>query len=190
MLRLFVAVNLTENLRQQIWDSSATLRRAAPALLWSSPDHLHITLKFLGAQPAELVQQLSDSLSEVAAEHSPIRISMGQFGAFPNPARPRVVWLGITQGANDLSKLAHDVDHACVPFGTALESRPFRPHITLARSRDSLAENQRMALSVAMKHEVAFEPFVVESIDLMRSEMSPRGSRYTALAVSHLRDQG
>lgn len=179
-------MNLPESLRQEIWHSSSALRDAAPSLRWSRADNLHITLKFLGSQPAERVEQFSLTLAEVAANHSAIRVDMRHFGAFPNPQRPRVVWLGIKQGAEELSKLAHDVDHACGLFGVPLETRPFKAHITLARSKDPLSENQRLALSKTMKHEVNFKTQVIESIDLMRSDTGPGGSRYTVLALARL----
>ena len=191
-MRLFLALNFPASLRRAIFDATAPLRAAAPGLAWVAESRLHLTLKFLGERPDDAVAPLVGALDEVGATHSPVTRSLGGLGAFPNQRRPRVVWLGIAPDPK-LELLHHDVETACAALGYELDGRTFRPHLTLARVRpgrrgggEPAAEPAR-ALAAAAR-EVQFRgAAVVETLDLMRSELAAGGSRYTVLHAAPLR---
>lgn len=185
-VRLFLAVNLPAEVRRHVYEAAAPLRDAAPSLSWVSESHLHLTLKFLGEQPPELVPPLTRVMEAVAVRAHAIRVTLSGAGAFPNFRRPRVVWMGV-EPEPKLELLHHDVEIACATLGFEPEGRPFRPHLTLARvkPRDAVGA-ARKALARAAREVHLEEEIVVSSIDLMQSELSPAGARYTLVAFALL----
>lgn len=181
-MRLFVAINLPEETRDAIYADASPLRSATTAIRWTAARSLHVTLKFLGEQQDSLLSDLRATLDAVAARHRPLDLQTTGFGAFPNFRRPRVVWVGMT-GESELRALANDIDRAFVPFGVAAESREFRAHLTLGRVKGELSAADGGALSAAARQAAPARGVPVRTIDLMRSELGPGGSRYTLLAA-------
>jgi 2'-5' RNA ligase len=187
-VRLFVAINLPDALRQAAFDASAPLREAVPrGVGWVVPERLHLTVKFLGEQPESVVDPLAAALAEVAALHSQLSLELEGVGAFPNFRRPRVVWLGVRPDPK-LELLHHDVEVGCAGLGFEVEGRAFRPHLTLGRVRLGLTAESGRSLAAAARTVHFRERASVPSLDLMRSELAPGGSRYTVLARAMLRD--
>jgi len=187
-MRLFLAINLAAKLRDQILAATEPLRDAAPNLAWARAEQLHLTMKFLGDQPDSLAESLSPGIAVVAAKHGMPLMRLGGIGAFPNFSAPRVVWMGIAPDPR-LELLHHDVEVACAAAGVPLDGRPFRPHITLARVRDTQRTDRAMleGLSKAAGS-VEFEADVLgRSIDLMRSELLHDGARHSILLSAPLR---
>jgi len=185
-VRLFIAINLPAETRREVVAAVESLRQAAPELAWVREPLIHLTLKFLGEQPPEMVSHLQRSIDGVAARHRELIMELEGIGAFPNFRRARVVWLGITPEAR-LELLHHDLEVACEQLGFEVEGRPFRPHLTLARVKHALAEPAARALSRAAKQVDFHSDFVVRSIDLMRSEQSTQGSIYNVLHAAPMR---
>jgi 2'-5' RNA ligase len=187
-VRLFVAINLPADVRHDVVQATESLRAAAPELAWVREPNLHLTLKFLGEQPGEMVERLQEALTTVAARHRELVVELEGIGAFPNFRRARVVWLGIIPEGR-LELVHHDLEVAGEQLGFELEGRPFRPHLTLARVKHPLAEPAARALSRAAKAVDVRSEFVVRSIDLMQSELSPAGSRYITLVSAPMRSR-
>ena len=183
MIRLFFAINLPPDSRERIAAESQALRDAAPSVAWVRAPLLHITLKFLGAQDESMVEGLTAAAAGVAAHSPPLHLSFAQFGAFPNLQRPRVVWLGMTDGADAMTRVATELDRACVALGIPGETRPFRAHLTLGRVRKELSTTERAALSDAAVRCSSQETAVIQSLELMRSDLGPGGPRYTTVAT-------
>ena len=162
------------------------MRECAPELAWIAEPLLHLTLKFLGEQPPERVDDIKAALAGVAGRHRELLMTLGGIGAFPNFRRARVVWIGVGQDPR-LELLHHDVEVACEGLGFEVEGRPFRPHLTLARVRQPLVEERARALSREAKRIAYHTEFVVHSIDLMRSDLSAEGPSYTTLVPAALR---
>ena len=188
-MRLFVALNIPAEIRDAIYADAAILRSAATGIRWTAAPSLHVTLKFLGEQDESLVADLRAAMEVVAATHQPLDVHTTGFGAFPNFRRPRVVWVGMT-GELELRALANDVGRAFVPLGIAEESREFRAHLTLGRVKGELSAAESAALSAAARQAVSARGVPVRTIDLMRSELGPGGSRYTRLAAVPLHARG
>jgi len=112
MVRLFIAINLPPETRCEVVAAVESLRQAAPELAWVREPLIHLTLKFLGDQPPEMVSELQRSIDGVAARHRELIMELEGIGAFPNFRRARVVWLGITPEAR-LELLHHDLEVAC-----------------------------------------------------------------------------
>jgi 2'-5' RNA ligase len=190
-VRLFLAINLDPEMRAAIFDAAAPLREAAPDLRWSAADRLHLTLKFLGEQPESAVAGISAATDRVSAAHYGFDMRVGDsdhtIGAFPNFRRPRVVWVGVATDPR-LELLHHDVEVACETLGFALEGRPFRPHITLARIADRVDATVLRKLERATKKVTFDAESPVASVELMRSVTGPT-ARYEQVHTSPLRSR-
>lgn len=186
-MRLFLAISFDAATRAAVHAAAAPLRAAAPELAWVDASRLHLTLKFLGEQADDLVPRLAPVLDAVASGHPALRSSLGEFGAFPNFRRARVVWIGMEADPR-LELLHHDVELACDGLGVPLDARPFRPHVTLARVRQTAGVESLRALSRAARRAAGSRfPTSVDSIDLMCSTLRPEGAAHTRLHSSILR---
>ena len=185
-MRLFLAINLPPDVRREILDATALVRETAPEVSWLDEPRLHLTLKFLGEQPPERLDAISSALSDVAARHRNLVMSLGGIGAFPNFRRARIVWLGVEQDPR-LELLHHDVEMAYEALGFEVEGRPFRPHLTLARVKHQLPEERLRKLSRAAKNVDFRTECDVQSIDLMQSELLAAGASYRRLVAAQLR---
>ena len=185
-MRLFLAINLPPDVRAALHAATGPLRAAAPAVKWVGPEQLHLTLKFLGEQADDTAARVRETLPAVTARHAGVPLALGGVGAFPNFRRARVVWMGV-EPTPRLELLHHEVETACAALGFEVEGRAFRPHVTLARIGERVDEPMRRAIARAARAIDFGEEAVVESVDLMRSELSPAGARYSVLARAPLR---
>jgi 2'-5' RNA ligase len=185
-VRLFLAINVTPEVRRDLSAVTAPLRDCAPELAWVKEPLLHLTVKFLGEQPVERLDEMQAMLASVAGRHRELVMQIGGIGAFPNFRRARVVWMGVAQDPR-LELLHHDVELACGSIGFDVEGRPFRPHLTLARVKQPLAEERARLLARQAKRIDYRTDFIVRSLDLMRSDLSADGPAYTTLVSAALR---
>jgi RNA 2',3'-cyclic 3'-phosphodiesterase len=181
-LRLFFAVDVRcpAALRRVVIDLGG-LGRAVKAV---DPDQLHVTLKFLGATPADLVPRLADVLSH-AEFPAAFDVSLVGLGAFPSAQRPSVLWAGL-EPVGPLQQMARTLEAAVEPLGFARESRPFRPHVTVARVRF----RPPPAVGALLLDEAAtnFGSVRIDSVVLYRSDTTTHGPQYTRLARVALSD--
>jgi 2'-5' RNA ligase len=187
-VRLFLAVNFTPEVRREVAAATALLRECAPApdVAWTAEPLLHLTLKFLGEQPAERLDDVQAAAASVAGRHRELVMTLGGIGAFPNFRRARIVGLGVAQEAR-LELLHHDIELTYEKLGFQVEGRPFRPHLTLARVKHPLPEERARLLARTAKRTDYRTDFVVRSIDLMRSDLTAAGPTYTTLVSAALR---
>jgi 2'-5' RNA ligase len=185
-MRLFLAINLPEEMKWRLARATESLRSSTPDASWVREEAIHLTLKFLGEQPAEMIDRLQAMMAALVTGHRELLMSIGGIGAFPNFRRARVVWVGIHAEAR-LELLHHDLEVACEELGFELDGRAFRPHLTLARIKRPLDEPAARVLARAAKDVDFDDEFVARSVDLMRSESSSTGSRYTTLMSAPLR---
>ncbi len=188
-VRLFLAINVEAAARVGVYAATAPLRDAAPELSWVPADRLHLTLKFLGDQSDETGHAVGTAMDRVAHAHTAFPSALGEFGAFPNFRRPRVVWIGMDDDPR-LELLHHDVEVAADALGLPLEAKPFRPHVTVARvqQRPGVDALRLLARSAKRASRERFPTFV-RSIDLMRSTLRPEGARHELLHSSLLRER-
>ena len=185
-MRLFIALNLPAELRARIADDVLTpLRAQLPGVRWVREETLHITLAFLGERGEAEAREAHAVVQEVAASHDPFRVSLTGLGVFPSPARPRVVCLGLADPAA-VHELYRDLERERARLGIPVEERAYHPHVTLGRVPPHSGREVRDTLAPALKA-VQFEaPVTFSSLDLMRSELTPKGPRYTVMLVAPL----
>lgn len=161
------------------------LRARLPGVRWAREETLHVTLLFLGERGDAEADEARAVVRAVAASHEPFTASLTGLGTFPGSARPRVVWLGLSAAAPVLAlHRALRLEH--VRLGAPLESRAFSPHVTLGRVPPSAEASTREALPAALAAARFSAPVAFGSVELVRSELTPRGPRYTALLSAPL----
>jgi 2'-5' RNA ligase len=188
--RAFIAVGLDELVRTAVVTEIERLRPLSRAVAWVPRQNLHLTLKFLGNQPDERLAEVVPRLSEVAANLPPFKLALHGIGAFPGMERPRILWVGVAEGALEIRALQAGIEIALERLGFARESRPWHPHLTVGRvfddrrwRRDAGAD-LRGALARAAT--TRFGALPVARVALMRSDLSRSGARYRELDAAEL----
>ena len=190
-MRLFVALDLEETIRQRIREFIELIRLFAPGVRWVAAESLHITLKFIGEQPDAKLKEIESALAKISA--TSFSLSVAGCGFFPTARTARVFWAGI-EAEHKLAQLAADVELALEPLGIAREKRTFSPHLTLARSRGGSGApgrqrqdkpNQNFAKvqeQLSKMGAIEFGAMTACGFFLYRSQLLSQGSRYTKLA--------
>lgn len=177
-LRLFIAFELSEEIRIALGEYMQPLRALPGKVSWVKPDNIHLTIKFLGDAPEKRIDEITASLREIAAINRAIDAEVSGSGVFPNERRPRIVWIGLEEKSGRLQGLASAINDRMHALGFEKEQRRFSPHLTIGRVREGAIDKiirQMQAQSFA-KQDVQFN-----EITLMRSELRPGGSIYTPL---------
>ena len=175
-MRLFVAVHLPTELTDR---AAALLPAALPAVKRVRPDLMHLTLAFLGWTPDEQLEAVNDAARAAAAGHAAFDLTLSGAGRFPASGRPRVVWLGIGDGAGPLAALAESVGGELRDRQLSFDDRPFAPHLTLARVREEASGAEARTIAAAVDAVVVPELRArVDRIAVVESVLSPKGPRY------------
>lgn len=179
--RLFVALDIPDEVRDLIRDSTAEIRDNLSLARWVSPENLHLTLKFIGEFDARDIRRLEREMLSVARKADPFVASLGGCGAFPGAGKARVLWVGMDKGEVEAAALARKLDAGLGRVGVKREERPFRGHLTLARMRrpvDCTALLERLEDRMRGLKDLDFR---VCEFTLYRSILGPQGPRYQPL---------
>lgn len=172
MLRLFIALELPEDHRHQLY----ALRDPTWKARWARPDQFHLTLRFLGFAEATLLPQLTQTLAQIEAPA--FELTPKELVALPSPARPRVLAVAVDDHPT-LQALQAEIERRVVALGFTPETRPFRPHITLARLKQVSAATVR---SFLQQHRgFTLTSFPVRAFHLYESHLYPDRARYEIL---------
>jgi 2'-5' RNA ligase len=177
-MRLFVALELTPEVHAAVRAVVERLRRADADLRWVRPEGMHLTLKFIGEVPPEKLGPIQEALAAVQAD-SPVELHFRELGYFPNPKRPRVLWIGVDANPS-LAPLAAQIEARLAPLGVAPEKRAYVPHLTLGRFR-SEKRLARLQEEIAGLAPTDFGRFETRTLALFQSKLSPHGAEYTRL---------
>jgi 2'-5' RNA ligase len=178
-LRLFIALDLPETVREKIAGLARMLRETCTGTRWVRIEGAHLTLKFIGETPPDRAEKIRSALNEVRAA-SPIELRFAGLGFFPNARRPRVLWAGVAAGPT-LSALAASIETRLAPLGISRESRDFSPHITLARF-DSPRGLDALRAAVEKLGAPEFGFALAAQFHLYHSVLKQGGAEYTQLA--------
>jgi 2'-5' RNA ligase len=175
MVRTFIAIELSEDIRSRIVDAQEPLRGPGSRLTFVAPPAAHITIKFLGDVDEETIPGVIEAIRSIRG--TPFDITITGIGC-NSRAKPRVIW-GIVRDRGECADLARQVDEALAPLGFAKETRPFRPHVTLARVRECDA---RLVQRVQQVADTALGSVRVTALKLKKSTLTPKGPVYEDLA--------
>jgi 2'-5' RNA ligase len=183
-MRLFVAVELPDETKRAIAAEqkriAAALGSARDSLKLVKPEQIHLTLLFLGEVQEARVQPVIDAMN-IAVDLPVFDIAFGGAGVFPTRGVPRVLWVGVTEGAAPLSILQSEIARRIRALGIAFDDRPFQPHLTVGRWRESRGRARGALPEVA-----EISNLQVTLATLYQSRLSSSGPAYTALAHATL----
>jgi 2'-5' RNA ligase len=175
-MRVFLAIDVPEAIREQLANIQDELRPSAPSARWVAPDAIHITLKFIGEISEKRRDDIDEALADLAWKSMPVTVR--GIGFFPGMRSPRVLWAGVE--CTTMAGLAEEVDSRLVHAGFDSEKRAFRGHLTLARTKGSRLENT-LVTAAAPHEQKEFGSFQADRINLYQSTLKAGGSVYTKL---------
>lgn len=151
---------------------------------WVDPNSIHLTLKFLGDIDVNMTGKITAVMEEAVRGVHPLHLEISGLGVFPNPRRVQVVWVGLTGELERLGQLQKRIEAGLTPLGFAAESRSFTPHLTLARVRERATPYERQDLGRLIEgtHFEAACGLNVESVNLMKSQLTREGPVHTRLS--------
>lgn len=188
-MRLFLAVELDARARESVATAIDRAREAAgdaaPALRWSVPDNLHLTLHFIGAFDAARLPSLAEALGNTVPV-PPFDVSLGGLGVFPPRGALRTLWIAVAEGKSSLVALHAAMGARLARAGVSVEPRPFTPHLTLARARDrERGRLHRLARELDGLDVLDGAPakWRVDRVVLMNSDLSGPRPRYESIKI-------
>ncbi|MBI5684206.1 MAG: RNA 2',3'-cyclic phosphodiesterase [Verrucomicrobia bacterium] len=184
-MRLFIAVDVTEEVRAAIAEKTARLREANCDVGWVKPENFHLTLKFLGETPDGRLDDIKTALDLVSLSRAAFELELRGMGCFPERGAPRVVWVGGGAGRDALTAVARDVEGAMEDLGFPRERREFAAHLTIGRVRSPRGA-ERLRRLVEAEADTGFGRCVVDEIRLYKSTLASGGSIYDLLHAAKL----
>ncbi len=189
-VRSFIAIELPDELKLGLAQLEAQLKMSKqPWVKWVDPYSIHLTLKFLGSIAVDRISEITRAVEEAIQGISPFHLEVKDLGVFPNLRRVQVAWVGISGEVDKLSQLQRHLKSNLARLGFAPETRPFTPHLTLARLRNraSLDERQKFGQLIASTKFEAAYTIKVDAISLMRSQLTREGAIYTRISLVKLK---
>ena len=140
-----------------------------------------MTLKFLGDVQSAQVKAVLSAMETAVRDIPSFVMDLQGTGVFPSESRPRVLWIGIDQGKDILTKLAGKINDLLIPLGFEAEKRDFSAHLTLARVRSASPVHVREVVDTMRQSNFLTDPFEVSQVTLWRSILNPSGPEYSVL---------
>jgi RNA 2',3'-cyclic 3'-phosphodiesterase len=195
MIRAFLAVELSQERQAELAAVQQELkRRIEPQpkrdirISWVHPASLHLTIKFLGGINERVIDLLRAALEQAIGSQRAVNVPLERLGAFPRPQSPRVLWVGPSENwergaeATRITEIYGAIEQACEGFDFPRETKPFNPHLTLARVKAGEGQvGVALATSGVLNRPLSLGALAMESVVLMQSELKPTGSIYTKL---------
>ena len=188
-IRAFIALQIPQTSRLVLNETIRSLKERVPdGVRWVDPSGIHLTLKFLGNVTPAQVEEVLEAMHWPATSVAPFQINLYGLGTFPNEKRPRVVWAGIQGELDSLMELQEKLEKATGGLGFARERRPFSPHLTLGRVKEQVPDSvrRRIGIGLGSKSLEPGEPWLVEAVYLVRSQLAPSGATYSNLGLARL----
>lgn len=183
-VRSFIAIELPDALKAELAQLQSWLKSSKqPWVKWVDPYNIHLTLKFLGSVAVEKIDEIERAIEESAQGVPPFRLEVKDLGVFPNLRRAQVAWAGVSGEVDRLGHLQQRLESNLSRLGFALESRPFTPHLTLARLRDQASSEERQWFGQLITNTSfkASSIIKVKTINLMRSQLTKKGAIYSMI---------
>ncbi len=185
MARLFLAINLPREIKDKLAHLQQELAHTRAQVRWVRPEGIHLTLKFFGEVPEEMIDTLARLAQETVVQKAcgSLRFRVKGLGTFPSLRRPRVIWVGLEGDLSKLLSLQQALEEAFAKLGFVPEDRPFVPHLTLGRVKSGKGLDQLVSIIKRYQAEpfALPEEFEVSEIILYQSILKPSGAVYTPL---------
>lgn len=180
--RMFAAIDLTAEIRHRIIRTQQLLDDAGWKCRWVPENRMHLTVRFYGDLDTQTIDSLRNEFRTRLEGQPALELCVSRLGAFPNPNRPRVLWLGVDDPFEQLLELRDRIDDASAAAGIEPERGRFRPHLTVGRLARDFKVRQHEAVD-AFKRFGSYDPlpFTPDHVNLVRSEFGKGGVHYTVV---------
>jgi 2'-5' RNA ligase len=178
MLRLFIALHMPDQLKEELGRAISDLRPLADGIKWVETKNMHLTLKFLGDTEKSLVGGIAGAITIALAGRKAFEAKLDGCGGFPNLNKPRVIWAGIG-GANPAIEIAKTINYELEKIGIDKDNKRFSPHLTLGRIK---TKSDLSRLSNHMRNlNFGSEAVILDRVALIKSTLTPHGPIYENL---------
>jgi len=180
-VRSFIAVNLNPEIKEYLTYLQVSLNVPETKIKWVEKNNLHLTMKFLGNISSEQTERLKIILKEITSRYSPFIIKLSSnIGIFPTYKMPRIIWVGIKEGVNQLEELYNSIENDLSNKGFSREDKYFSGHITIGRVK--FIRDKNNFIQIIKRLEINNLSQEVKSIELMGSKLTPNGPIYNITA--------
>ena len=178
-MRTFIAIDIPGDIKRAVGDYTEVLSGIVDGVKWVSPDNLHLTMKFLGEVSEDRLDAVKQCVGNVAGGCSPFMVELAHMGVFPDPHEPRVIWIGVDNGLDQLLEMYQDLEDCLESIGLDRDEKTFSPHLTIGRVK----RHTRIGLPTGIPEfdEVSFE---ADRLSVIRSTLTPSGPIYETLHES------
>ena len=181
MIRSFIAIETPKEIRDNIGVLQTKFKTGLDNLVrWVAIENMHLTLIFLGEVKEDFLNMVKVQLTSMAKTAKPFEANLNGLGAFPSQKSPRIIWIGIDKGKNEIIDLQLKVEKSLVPIGYKPETRKFHPHLTVGRVKGVIKDTIKIFETNYTSHN-----FPVKSIVLFKSTLRPQGPIYEKLEEFH-----
>jgi len=180
--RVFLAIELPEDVKNQIISVQDKLKILLKGIRWARPEGIHLTLKFFGNIYEKEIVPISEIITGKTKSAETISLNVGGIGVFPKLGRPRVLWLGLNGDIGRLSILQEAIDIDLEAFGYKRERRKFSPHLTLGRVKSFRGGIMNLSEVIKRGEDYRAGQFNSKGLTLFQSDLKPGGAVYTKLA--------
>ncbi|MCX7943829.1 MAG: RNA 2',3'-cyclic phosphodiesterase [Deltaproteobacteria bacterium] len=179
-IRAFIAIEPEIHAKDQIITFIEKIKKVIKGdINWTKKENLHFTIKFLGEIPQDKIEDIKRLLYVVSTEHSPFLIKVAGIGFFPDNKRPRIIWLGLRDGREELIDIVNSIENKVESIGFSRERREFKAHLTVARIKSNNIKIEMGTLNELLHKDIC--DFFADRIILYKSDLLPSGAKYTAL---------
>lgn len=185
-LRCFIAIDLPDNLKREMVHIQERLKLWPARVKWIEEKNFHLTIKFLGDVPVNLISQIEEILNGISYQHKSWEVVLSEIGAFPNNRFPKVIWSGIKDSRQGLIKLWEDTEEGLEKLGFEKERRRFSPHLTLGRIKEDQPPGGFREIIEDIKLDNLLFP--INKIKLMKSQLSRTGPEYSCINSFYLQE--
>jgi len=184
MVRVFLAIDLPQELKKELFNLSKVLNCEGLKLKWVEEENLHLTLRFFGNISENLVEKIYEKCKDVCKKLEPFELELDLASYFPLKGTPRVIWIGINSASNNLFKLDNLLKKAFKPLKLKEEREEFYPHVTLLRIKektDPVALKKFFEEIKKASEKLKGKSFLVKELIIFKSDLFPSGPKYTPL---------
>ncbi len=180
MIRSFIAIELPDDVKNEIGKISNRLKGEIPGVKWVKSANIHLTIRFLGSVTPSKIEEIKNNLPDYLTDVFPFELYLKGAGAFPNTKRARVIWMGLGGDMQPLRHLYEKVSRFLMKLGFPSENRLFSPHLTMGRIKNKIPQK---IIEKSLNSLVGYKGrnFGVNELVLFKSELRPEGARYTPL---------
>jgi len=188
-MRAFIAIELPQNIKNTIGRLQTKLKASSAGLKWVDPSNIHLTLKFLGDIDEKSKDGICTLLKEICGRTPLFTIKLQGLSAFPSIQSPRIIWIGLSQGHDQLKAIVDQIENSLRKYGICNETKPFSWHITIARvhSQKNVQYLTRDMAKMERESMQEFREFQAGNITLFKSTLLPQGPIYEIIQQTNLK---